>query len=1179
LLKLLINPSKLSLFSLSSVIGAWWEELEARGLFEGTKPEPSALDQQLFADGLRHEQVLLAKLEGQGARVARLPGQQSEADYAATKEAMEEGFDFIHQASLCNDELRGSADLLRRIEQPSALGAWSYIPIECKLASKPKTTFLVQALAYCELLTPLLGQRPEHFELYLGGGRFQRYATDQFWAWYQLLRQRYRSFRDAFDPDAIPENMPGDHGGWSAFIEQRLADQRDLMLVANMRQSQRQKLRAAGINTIDALAALPGGTAVPGLNPETLHELRQQAELQLTPADPDGRPAYRLRPVVNGKGLAALPAADDGDIRFDMEGIQDSVAGTKLEYLFGACYRDVPGGKPLFKAWWAHSPLEEKKAFEGWVDWVEARRQQHPGLRVYHYASYEKTAMRRLAQQHCTREAVIDEWLRSGLLVDLLPVVTGSIVLGEPSYSIKKVEHLYMDRREAEVTNAGDSVVAYLNWQNSGEPDRPGALPAGSPLLKDIEDYNREDCESTVLLHDWLRNLKREQGLPEKPLQPIDETLEPKDPWPLEQLSAQLLAELPEALQSDPSANASEELLAAQEEQGKRGMSLRVQRLLAQLLPFHHREAKVAWWAYFDRRNKAELSPGDLIDDGEAIAEARWTSVEPRESKLTGADYHTFSFDPAQPLKLRADSGDRSLQVEIPETGLKLSVESLDAERGRVTLKLPWRKRDQRRADGLSDGIPETLTSLIKVPADISEKLRDSLLEQANSWLHDSQPLPPAMLQLLERQPIGDLVALNEAIGAEPGSVAKRLASFLADRRDVALALQGPPGTGKSTVTAQVIAQLVAQGKRVAISSNSHAAINNLLIKAHSTCQKQGLGERVVKCSSSKTEEVLEERGIPLVHPATISEEMAAVGGTAWMFCREELADQFDLLVVDEAGQMSLANLLVMARCAKTILLVGDQQQLAQPSQADHPGDSGLSCLDYLMQGAHVVPAERGVFLATSWRMEPSLTAMVSELFYDGRLQANPVNAINAISWREPFISASGQPMASQGLVFEPVAHNGCSVVCEAEIDRIEQIVDSLLNGSYCHAEAGGEKRGVLGPEQILVTAPYNVQVNRLQQRLGNRARVGTVDKFQGQEAPVAIHSLTASDGDLAPRGLGFLLEPNRLNVAISRAQCLSIVVGSPGLTTGIANTVEEAEQINRLCLVCQSSIPVRRRL
>jgi uncharacterized protein len=135
---------------------------------------------------------------------------------------MAEGFDFIHQASLCNDEMRGSADLLRRIDQPSALGAWSYIPIECKLSSKPKTTFLVQASAYCELLSPLLGQRPDRFELYLGGGRFKSYATDQFWAWYQLLRSRYRDFRQSFDPAAIPEDSPGDHSSWTVFIEQRL---------------------------------------------------------------------------------------------------------------------------------------------------------------------------------------------------------------------------------------------------------------------------------------------------------------------------------------------------------------------------------------------------------------------------------------------------------------------------------------------------------------------------------------------------------------------------------------------------------------------------------------------------------------------------------------------------------------------------------------------------------------------------------------------------------------------------------------------------------------------------------------------------------------------------------------------------------------------------------------------
>lgn len=1168
----LITPSQLALFSRSPVVGAWWEELQARNLFQGEKPALSALDQQLLSDGLRLEQVLLSKLEAEGHSMARLTGKQSSADEAATRAAMAEGHDFIHQATLRNDEMRGSADLLRKIPGSSPFGDWSYIPIECKLSSKPRTTFLVQALAYCELLTPLLQKRPDHFELHLGGGRFLRYETDRFWAWYQLLRQRYAEFRDAFDEASIPEDSPGDHSSWTAYIEQRLNDSRDLILVANLRQSQRLKLRAAGITTIDELTQLPETTNVPGLQPETLEQLRQQAQLQVTPHDADGKPAWRLRPFADGKGLLALPAADPGDIWFDMEGVHDSVVGTKLEYLFGACYRDEPHGSPRFKAWWAHTPQEEKRAFEGWIDWVEARRRQFPGLRIYHYASYEKTAMRRLAQQHSTREAVIDEWLRSELLVDLLPVVTNAIVLGEGSYSIKKVETLYMGARAADVKNAGDSVVAYVHWQASGEPAHPGPAPEASPQLQAIEDYNREDCESTVYLHDWLRQLRRESGLPDQPQQHFSEATPEREPWPLEALSAELIAELPEKFQTDSAVDAPEDLLIEQDQRGPRGLSWRVQRLLAQLLPFHHREAKVAWWAYFDRRQKALDSPDELESDGEAITGATWESMESRKSPRTGADFHTFRFDSSQPLKLHSSPDGKRVTLEISETSLQLDAEVIDGERGLLTLKYPWKKRDQRLADGLPEGIPRGPTALIKVPSDISKSLRDHLFDQTYALVNDGHPIPEAIRHLLERQPVDDLIALNGAISRDPNTVADQLADFLETHRGQTIALQGPPGTGKSTVTSQVMAELVQRGQRVAVSSNSNAAINNLLIKAKATCESKGISQAVVKCSNAKEEASLAGQAIALVKPDRLTDSMAVVGGTAWMFCRPEIEAVFDLLVVDEAGQMSLANLLVMARCARSILLVGDQQQLAQPSQADHPGESGLSCLDYLMQGAAVVRADRGVFLAISWRMEPSLTATVSELFYDGRLKSSPANVINRIDWREPFLGSSGLPIPSQGLIFEAVPHSGCSVCSEQEIDCIELLVDALLGSGFCHAIRRGEHSGRLTPNEILVTAPYNVQVNRLQQRLGSRARVGTVDKFQGQEAPVAIHSLTASDGDSAPRGLGFLLEPNRLNVAISRAQCLSIVIGSPSLACGIAKTVEEAAQINQLCLISEAT-------
>ena len=309
----LITPSQLALFSRSPVIGAWWEELHATTPERAPRPDTAALDAFLFDSGLQHEQVLIARLEQAGHSVVRLRGRQNQDDYDATLAAMRSGADYIWQASLRNNEMRGSADLLERIERPSLLGDWSYIPIECKLSSHPKPIYLVQACAYGELLESILGHRPEHFKLYLGGGRFeegeQGYPTARFWSWYLQLRQRYRSFRAGFDPSQEPEDAPGDHGLWDPFIQQRLEAKRDLILVATMRQSQRQKLRAAGITSMDALAAWPEDRPVPGLDPAMLVRLRDQARIQCASAlRSDGRPAFEVRPSEQqSRGLAMLP--------------------------------------------------------------------------------------------------------------------------------------------------------------------------------------------------------------------------------------------------------------------------------------------------------------------------------------------------------------------------------------------------------------------------------------------------------------------------------------------------------------------------------------------------------------------------------------------------------------------------------------------------------------------------------------------------------------------------------------------------------------------------------------------------------------------------------------------------------------------------------------------------------
>lgn len=1178
----LITPSQLALFSRSPVIGAWWEELAAQKLFTQKRPEVTSLDELLFASGLAHEEVLLADLEAGGADVYRQQpvdpdGPPQEQDYATTLEAMREGRQFIHQAALRNGEMRGWADLLERVEDtPSMLGSWSYRPIECKLSSHPKPIYLVQACAYCELLEPMLGHRPGHFRLYLGGKSFRSYDTSAFWAWYEQLRQRYRHFRAGFDSSLVPEDEPGDHGLWTAFIDQRLEEKKDLILVAGMRRTQRAKLRDASIHTIDDLTALPAGASVSGLDPVMLERLREQAEIQTEPTQPDGRPPYRLRPADQQlRGLAALPAPDPGDVWFDMEGYPDPIRGTKLEYLFGMCFRD-PGSPDIqFRAWWAHDLMAEKAAFEGLIDWIAERRQRHPNLHVCHYASYEKTALRTLAARHQTREALIDQWLTEELLVDLYPVVRHGLLLGAPSYSIKKVELLYQPARDGAVETAADSVVQYAEWLRSAEPHAAGEAPAGSPRLQAIVDYNRDDCLSTARLHAFLLEQRRLLGLPEQTHElpgRIEEDGEQRAPGGTESSKARanreaietlmraseaLLEELPAERRNPPQLLppgvdelARAAIVAAEEEPGPRGLSIRLHRLLAQLLPFHLRERRVEWWFFFDR---LEQNPEERFADTEVIAGAT------REHLHEGLRYR---FDTEQPLKLRNPAGN-FLQLYLPEEEIALPAQ-VDDGTGTVVLKLTGRKVRERAEAGNPISIPAR-TDLILFPPDISQHLRPHLARQASTWVDERQDLPAAMQHLLERRTMPELEVINARTRRDPGSTPSDIAAFLASSCGVALALQGPPGTGKTTVTAEVIALLAARGQRVAVSSNSHPAINHLLRRSQMAIESSGTNALVVKCTGSSAraddEDFFRGTRVFCALQKQLQPAMAVVGGTVFVFAKHE-GEPFDLLVIDEAGQVSLANLLVMAHCSRNILVVGDQQQLSQPTRADHPGDSGLSCLDYVMEQQPVVPQDRGVFLATSWRMAPPLAKVVSELFYEGELTAAPANAANRVEWNGP----------AQGLLFLPVLHSGNSTGSDEEVEQVVALVAALRGQPFQRAGRGDIEKGVLDWSEILITAPYNVQVSRLKRRLGPEARIGTVDKFQGQEAAVAIHSLTSSDAEQAPRGLSFLLDPHRLNVAISRGQCLSIVVGSPTLSSGIASQVDDVVQLNRLCRLMGNS-------
>jgi uncharacterized protein len=280
------------------------------------------------------------------------------------------------------------------------------------------------------------------------------------------------------------------------------------------------------------------------------------------------------------------------------------------------------------------------------------------------------------------------------------------------------------------------------------------------------------------------------------------------------------------------------------------------------------------------------------------------------------------------------------------------------------------------------------------------------------------------------------------------------------------------------------------------------------------------------------------------------------VGGTAWLWARDDAVGKVDCLFVDEAGQLSLAHALAAARCAKNLVLLGDPRQLEQPQQGAHPEGADVAALAHVLDGRETIAEEQGLFLDVTWRLHPDLCKFTSEAFYEGRLRARPELERQAVGGDVPF--------AGSGLFFVPVAHEGNQSSSPEEVDAVAGIAAGLLRPGVTWTDEHGASYP-LRPEDLLVVAPYNAQVGALSQRLPH-LRVGTVDKFQGQQAPVVVYSLTSSSADDAPRGMAFVFSPNRLNVATSRARCACILVGTERLFEPACRTPEQMRWANALC-------------
>ena len=1096
--------------------------LDVRALSEDiSKAEADDLLRLLQEKGFEHEARYLDRLKDQGNTVVEIPKRGDLHNRAKlTLDAMRSGADVIFQAVFLSLPWRGDADFLIKCETPSDLGDYSYEVLDTKLTRTAAPRHIVQLCMYSQLLEHSQGLRPANMYLLLGDGERHEFRVQDFFYYHMRARTRFEDFLRNLPAESNPE--PCKHCGYCGWRDRCTAQwesEGHLSLVANIMRSQMDKLRDADIRSLADLATTEVGTVVPDLDRAVFRRLRSQAILQLHKAT-TGEDTYEIIDCPSGKGFERMPTPDDGDLFFDIEG--DPLYANGLEYLFGVNYFD--GEATRYREFWAHDHEEEKETFISFMGFLADHLAKHPRAHIYHYNHYEVSALKRLSCRYAVCEDQVDDLLRNHRFVDLFQVVRESIRTSEPHYTLKNMEAFYMDghidRREDVVGTAFESIVVYNRWRETG----------ADKLLRDLADYNEADCFSTRALRDWILEL-----IPDDSARTEGQTNPVDDEAPSPQSPAEIqYGDFGDEYSDDFDDEYNEQRKVRLALDGDNPTPVHVR--LSHLLEFHRREAKPGWWRMFDRQNKFE---DELIEDAECIGGLSLIDLPLQTWKSLTYPYRF----PPQEYKIKV--GDRVKNTAT--TKFAGTVEEIDEDECTVKIKRGG-KRNQ---------LPYRFSIGPEGPVD-TKVIRSAIYRHAGQIVRAPDTVFAAT-ELLDRnvpriqgRKPGDRIIASSALQEEA-------IEAVAGLNDSYLFIQGPPGAGKTHTCGHIIVELMRRGKKVGVTSNSHKAIHNLLKQVESVASKEGVEFRgVKKASSNKPETEFSGQFIGSIFQTdSMGVDRDLYAGTAWTFSHPHFHHmRLDYLFVDEAGQVPTANVVAMATAARNIVLVGDQMQLAQPIQGTHPGEAGLSVLEFLLGDRATIPATHGIFLDQTRRMRPSVCEFVSEAFYDGRLSAH-----ESTSKRSLDLKNIGLP--NEGIVMIPVPHEGCSQKSVEEGELIKARYRGLLGQMY--DEVGNGARAIT-EDDILVVSPYNVQVNHLREILPRKARVGTVDKFQGQEAPIVLISMTTSGSEDMPRNIDFLFSKNRLNVAISRAQCLAVVFASPALLNVPCRTIRQMRLVNTFC-------------
>ncbi len=1106
-----------------STITAWldcdWYLTVKLGDNQGQRNNPGPFADLLMKKGLEHENACLAEFEAQGRTVFHTPERKADETFAQwvsrVGNPMEDDWDVIYQLPMVHDGLRGIADFLLRVPDPVD-GFASYEPYDAKLSRlEAKPGHVLQLCFYADAIEALTGSAPKQMHLWLGSGKIESLEVEQFGPYWRRLRRRLAAAVADPGVDGVrPERCP--HCEFCEYSQQcqeiwRTAD--SLVYVANMRKKEKEAFESVDVATVAELAE--SQLQAPGVPATRRDRLRRQAELQMVSrAEPEAPPAFRPVPPgedpIWGYGYANLPRPDPGDVYFDLEGHPFWTPSSGLFFLFGLWY-DV-NEVWVYDARWAHDLGEESETAAGLVSFFDQRRQVHPGMHVYHYNHTERSALTAMTLGRQS-EALFTHLRDTGLFVDLMAVVTNSFQVGVESYGLKALEVLAGYQRQGAIEGGAGAVVDYDRYMETGD----------AALLEEIAQYNEDDVRATRALHRWL--LDQRPADAEWRVAVLDGYEDDPD---LDLLAEQLLT-------SDPGTP---------------------EHLLGDLLGYWRREVIADLGPKFA---KLEADTHELLDACDVVADLQFVEYVDHQAKTPGLIDAVFSW-PDQPVADGLRGGGVLIAGGPGESGFA-SLVNVDPDQHTLTLR--W---DAKRVE---DGFfPRALIPNDWVNPAPKPKVLGGLARQVLG-VPGVGSANPVTVALLERSLPRFLPGTGPPDGLFRDDV-ESILSWVGDLDSSFVAIQGPPGTGKTYRGAHIVRALIASGKRVGIAAVGHAAIDNLLAEVHSVFEEKGQLAQLVACrkiSNKSQAGSLDGVKYTAANRTAANAKYNLVAGTSWFFASPEMRDApVDVLVIDEAGQLALADALVSSTSAYNVIVLGDPLQLAQVSKATHPDGAGASVLEHVLGDQTTITADRGVFLAETRRLHPAVCDFISTQFYEGRLASHTDCARQHVEGVGP------------GLAWIEAHHEGRSTDSPEEADLVAKAILSLLGQSWTDSEG---KHHPLGVADFMVVAPYNDQVNLVREVLHRDDRtvgveVGTVDKFQGGEAPVVFFTMATSTGEDMPRGPEFLFSRNRLNVAISRAQYLAVLICNEDLLDSRARSVDDMRLIGTLGAFVESAQPFR---